>query len=239
MLRSLPLVALLLLLTAPASAQLSFGTTTHDFGAIEEGVEARFTFGFTNEGEAPLTIRSVRPSCGCTTPSFSADAIAPGERGEVVVVYDSEGRPGPFRKSIHVTAEAGEEVVEQTLYITGQVEEETITQGVPQGNVVFDADAYDVGTVEASRPVTHVFKMQHTGQRPIRITGVQVQPEGPDVTIPTTPVFAGDLVNIRVTVPTETAGGPFDYAIVLTTDDEAQPTKSLRLTGVRRASATQ
>jgi hypothetical protein len=239
MLRSLPLVALVLLLAAPAAAQLSFGSPTHDFGEIEEGVQARHTFVLSNEGTAPLTIRSVRPSCGCTAPTFTTEAIAPGETGEIVVVFDSEGRPGPFRKSIYVSADAGGELVEQTLYITGRVEQETLAAGVPQGNVLFDADAFDFGTVEGSRSVTHVFKMQHTGQRPIRITEVRVQPEGLDVAVPTTPVFAGDLVDIRATVPAEAVAGPFDYAIVLVTDDEAQPAKSLRLTGVGVTSATQ
>lgn len=239
MTRSLPLVALFLLLAAPAAAQLSFGTTTHDFGEIAEGVEVRHAFVLTNEGEAPLTLRSVRPSCGCTTPSFTTEAIAPGGTGEVVVAFDSEGRPGPFRKSIYVSADAGGEPVEQTLYITGRVEHETLTTGVPQGNVLFDADAFDFGTVAAGRPVTRVFKMQHTGQRPIRITEVRAQPEGLDVAVPTAPVFAGDLVDIRATVPAEAVAGPFDYAIVLVTDDEAQPTKSLRLTGVGMTSATQ
>jgi hypothetical protein len=239
MIKHLFIIALAVLLAAPASAQLSFGLTTHDFGEIQEGVEATHTFVFTNDGDQPLTLRAVRPSCGCTTPSFTTEPVAPGEQGQVVVAYDSEGRPGPFRKSIRVTAEAGDDQLDETLYITGDVQQEVLTAGAPQGNVLFDADAHDVGTVSTGQQVSHVFKMQHTGQRPIRITDATSVPEGLHIVAPTTPVFADDLVNIRVTVPAGAAEGPFDYGVVLTTDDEAQPTKSLRLTGVMAPALTQ
>lgn len=224
-------VLLLLLFAAPASAQLSFVNTTHDFGEIEEGVQPRHTFILTNDGSAPLTLRSVRPSCGCTTPSFTSEAIEPGSTGEIVVAFDSNGRPGPFRKSIRVTAETSGEMIDETLYITGTVKQQTLAAGVPQGSVLFDRDAFDLGTVSADRSVSHVFQMQHAGGRPIRITEAKSYPEGLDIEVPTTPVFADDLVDVRVTVPAGAAQGTFDYAIVLTTDDAQQPVKSLRLRG--------
>jgi hypothetical protein len=232
MLKSIFALAVAVLLAVPAQAQLSFATTTHDFGGITEGAAATHTFIFTNDGAVPLKLRSVRPSCGCTAPTFTTDAVAPGETGEIVIVYDSQGRPGPFRKSIQVTAEAGNAAVDETLYIVGDVARETISAaaGAPQGNVVFDTDAFDLGTVTSDQSVTHVFKMQHAGTKPIRITEAKSYPDGLRIVYPTTPVFADDLVSIRVTVPPGTSGD-LDYAVVLTTDDDAQPTKSLRLTG--------
>ncbi|MEM1043747.1 MAG: DUF1573 domain-containing protein [Bacteroidota bacterium] len=227
-----PLILLAALaLAAPASAQLAFTATTHDFGVLQEGEAPTYTFAFENEGRAPLTLTAVRPSCGCTTPSFTTEAVAPGGTGEIVVAYDSEGRPGPFRKSVRVTAEAGGETLAETLYITGTVEREAITDGVAEGNLLFDTDAVDLGPVPADRQTTHVFRMQHTGTRPIRIAEAKSVPEGLRIAYPNTPIFAGDLVPLRVTLRAGSPAGDFDYAIVLTTDDEAQPTKSLRLTG--------
>ncbi len=233
MLKPLALLAALLL-TAPASAQLAFTTATHDFGAVTEGAVPTYTFILTNEGEAPLTLTDVRPGCGCTTPSFTTDPVGPGGTGEIVVAYNSEGRPGPFRKSIRVTAEMGEQRLTETLYITGTVERETITDGARQGSVVFDTDAFDLGPVPRSREAAHVFRMQHTGTRPFRITEAASVPEGLEIAYPNAPVFAGDLVDLRVTLPAGVAEGAFDYAVVLTTDDAAQPAKSLRLTGTVR-----
>ena len=230
----LSLVTLLLFLAVPAQAQLGFATLEHDFGKIQEGAKVTYTFVVTNRGANPLTIRSVRPSCGCTTPSFTADPIEPGGAGEIVVEFNSAGRPGPFRKSIGVMAEAGEKEVGETLYILGDVKRESLTAGVPQGHLLFDADAHDFGAVAADAQVSHVFKVQHTGARPIKIEEVKTYPEGLHVVTPDGPIFAEDLVDIRVTVPAGAADGDFDYAIVLKTDDEAQPTKSLRLTGAMR-----
>ncbi len=232
MLKSLLVLAAAVLLAMPAHAQLTFATTTHDFGGITEGAMATYTFTFTNDGAVPLKLRSVRPSCGCTAPTFTTDSVAPGATGEIVIAYNSQGRPGPFRKSIQVTAEAGDATAEETLYITGDVARETISaaMGAPQGHVVFDTDTFDLGPIAGDQQVTHVFKMQHAGTKPIRITEAKSYPEGLRIVYPTTPVFADDLVSIRVTVPAGTTGG-FDYAVVLTTDDDVQPTKSLRLTG--------
>lgn len=222
---------LLLFVAAPTQAQLGFATAEHDFGDIEEGAEVTYTFVVTNRGRDPLTLRSVRPSCGCTTPSFTAEPIEPGGAGELVVAFDSAGRPGPFRKSIHVTAAAGDKQIAETLYITGDVQRPSLTSGVPQGHLLFDADAHDFGPVSADEQVSHVFTVQHTGTRPVRIKEVKTYPDGLHVVAPTDPIFADDVVEVRVTVPAGAAQGPFDYAVVLTTDDDAQPTKSLRLTG--------
>lgn len=226
-------LVLLLLAAAPVLAQgrLAFEATTHDFGPVAEGEEATYTFAFTNTGDAELRLVEVRPSCGCTTPSYTTEAVAPGAQGEVVVAYDSQGRPGPFRKTIRVAAQSGSERLTEVLTITGEVVPETIEGGVTQGSVRFETDVYDLGAVRAGQAVRHTFRMQHQGTRPLRITEARSVPDGAEIELPTGPIFADDLVEIAVVVPAEQVEGDFDYAFVLTTDDEVQPQKSLRLTG--------
>ena len=222
-------------LALPVQAQLGFAVLEHDFGEIVEGEKPVYTFVLTNRGDVPLTIRRVRPSCGCTTPSFTTTPIEPGGAGEIVVEYNSQGRPGTFRRSVGVVAEVGEKTVEETLYILGDVRRPSLETGVAQGNLLFDADEHDFGAVSDEQQVSHVFEVQHTGGRPVKIESVTTYPDGLHVVAPDTPIFADDLVEVRVTVPAGAAQGPFDYAIVLKTDDEAQPTKSLRLTGTMAA----
>ena len=231
----LALPLLVLVLALPAQAQLGFAVTEHDFGNVEEGAKPSYTFVLTNRGAAPLTLRAVRPSCGCTTPSFTTTPIEPGGAGEIVVEYNSAGRPGPFRKSIHVTAMAGEKEIRQTLYITGDVRRPSLEKGVAQGRLLFDADEHDFGSVSGAQQVSHVFAVEHTGGRPIKIEQVKTYPDGLHVVAPDGPIFTGDRVEVRVTVPAGAAEGAFDYAVVLTTDDADQPTKSLRLTGTMAA----
>ena len=85
-----------------AKPGISFEETSHNFGEIEEGSRAKHTFKFENTGEAPLVIKNVRPSCGCTSPDWTRKPIQPGETGKVTAVYNSAGRPGKFHKSVTV-----------------------------------------------------------------------------------------------------------------------------------------
>ena len=96
--------------TAAASESTSgtpkfeFKETTHDFGSITEGEIAEHVFTFTNTGDAPLVIQNTSASCGCTTPSYSREPVAPGETGEVQVKFNSQNRPGVQNKTITITA---------------------------------------------------------------------------------------------------------------------------------------
>lgn len=98
-------------------ATIEFSTKTHDFGNLEEGDPAVAEFTFKNTGDEPLIIQNVKPSCGCTTPYWSKEPIAPGKTGVIKASYGTKGRPGTFNKSVTVTSTAGKTV----LYIKGTV----------------------------------------------------------------------------------------------------------------------
>jgi len=89
---------------AAALPQFEFKELNYDFGTITEGEVVEHTFTFTNTGEAPLVIQSTSASCGCTTPSYSREPVAPGETGEVQVKFNSQNRPGVQNKTITITA---------------------------------------------------------------------------------------------------------------------------------------
>ena len=80
---------------------INFEKETIDYGDISKGSEGTRTFIFENTGTAPLLIKGVRSSCGCTIPKKPEDPIAPGEKGEIIVKYDTN-RVGVFRKTITV-----------------------------------------------------------------------------------------------------------------------------------------
>jgi len=89
-------------LSTEAQAKISLEKKSHDFGTIEEGVQATVTFTFKNTGNAPLILNSVKASCGCTTPKWTKEPIAPGSEGQVTAIYNSKGRPGNFTKTITI-----------------------------------------------------------------------------------------------------------------------------------------
>lgn len=84
---------------------LHFSDTLFDAGKITQGELIYHKFPFTNTGEAPLVIASVSGSCGCTIPrSYPKGKIMPGERGEIEVEFNSDGKWGEQIVSIIVSA---------------------------------------------------------------------------------------------------------------------------------------
>lgn len=86
-------------------AKIEFKNSTVDYGVIENGSDGVRVFEFTNTGNSPLVITNVKSSCGCTVPKKPTAPIAPGEKGEIEVKYDTK-RTGFIRKTITVTSNA-------------------------------------------------------------------------------------------------------------------------------------
>src|SRR5574344_1171149 len=94
-----------LFLTQPAwsQANIDFQVKSHDFGNIKEEVgEVNCEFSFTNKGKSNLIIYRAVASCGCTTPIFSKEPIAPGAKSTIKVSYSTTDRPGTFQKTITI-----------------------------------------------------------------------------------------------------------------------------------------
>lgn len=84
-------------------AVIEWASSAHDFGKIKQGVPVTHEFKFTNKGTVPLIITNVAPSCGCTTPDWSREPVAPGKEGHIKATYNAAAQ-GVFNKSITVTA---------------------------------------------------------------------------------------------------------------------------------------
>lgn len=84
---------------------IDFTSVVVDYGDIAKGSDGIRVFEFTNTGTEPLIISKVYSSCGCTIPKKPEAPIAPGEKGEIQVKYDTN-RVGPIRKTITVNSNA-------------------------------------------------------------------------------------------------------------------------------------
>jgi hypothetical protein len=98
----LPLL-LSLLLSVPAFAQLKWDTLEQNIKAKPGDKEVVATYRFTNSGSTPITIDTVKTSCGCTTVALAKNNYSPGESGEIVARMDIASRTGHQEKSIVVT----------------------------------------------------------------------------------------------------------------------------------------
>ncbi len=109
-----------------SQAVIHFERQAHDFGSIKE-VEGPVTydFVFTNKGNAPVIIKNVESSCGCTAPEWTRQPVLPGKTGFVKAIFDPKDRPGYFDKTLTIHSNAQNSVME--LKIKGNVESKVRT----------------------------------------------------------------------------------------------------------------
>jgi hypothetical protein len=87
---------------APAEELLQFKQTEHDFSQIPQGKPVYYSFEIVSVSKTPLKLDDVHATCGCTTPEWSREPIAPGATAKIKVGYNAAAE-GPFDKPITIT----------------------------------------------------------------------------------------------------------------------------------------
>jgi len=223
---------------AQDGAKIKFEETTHQFGEVEKGAPAEYAFVFTNTSDEPITLTRVKASCGCTTPAWTREPVAPGETGEIKVKYNTN-RVGPFTKTVTVNyGEEGERPI--VLYIKGKVNSTESADPKmasvykrPMGNLAFDELIQNLGTLDSDKEATVSFQVRNSGHMPISIkVDAEENPEL-QVSFPGGQLTPGQTGVIRVTAIGERFAEPgaFTKRITLSTNDQAMPQKTLTVNG--------
>jgi hypothetical protein len=176
---------------------------TQDGGVVEEGTVLKYRFTVTNTGQADLALQDVKPSCGCTVPRWDK-LIKPGEKGTIDAEVHTERFRGPILKHLTViTNDPEHPQIELTLTakITPLVE-------IEPGTVA-------LLTVD-EKPVTQVFTLTRTGNRPMKI--VQVLASAPYLKTEVTPLPGNGRYKLAVTVTTEVPMGRSPTPVIVRTD---------------------
>ena len=83
---------------------INFEESIFNFDTVALGSKVEHTFRFTNNGNTPLLINSVKAGCGCTVlKGWPKTPIKPGEKGEIPVVLNTK-RTGYIKKYISILA---------------------------------------------------------------------------------------------------------------------------------------
>lgn len=90
----------------------------YDFGKIKQGVPVTTYFTITNTSNKPLTIENAWAGCGCTTPEYSKEPIAPGGTSKLKVGYNAAAM-NHFEKQVFVKVAGYQEP--KVVTITGEV----------------------------------------------------------------------------------------------------------------------
>ena len=154
-------------------AKIEFEKTSHDFGTISEtGGPAVYDFVFKNTGDAPLILNSVRASCGCTTPSWSRQPIAPGQTGSVKVSFDPRHRPGRFNKSITVNSNASNAVSSLSIHgtVSSKPADPYAAYRYTVGNLKITANSLNLGSINNTDVAERAIDIINTGAEPVTVT---------------------------------------------------------------------
>ncbi|MDW3191716.1 MAG: DUF1573 domain-containing protein [Cytophagales bacterium] len=164
------LFAVFVVCQAFAQESLDFDNPDFDFGTVEElegPVDHKFTF--VNRGLEPVTILRVQASCGCTTPDWSKEPVAPGESGFIMARYDPKNRPGAFRKSLKVTTSIP--TLKKTLFIKGTVNPKprTIADDLPtkMDGIRVQYRSFNFGTIKNHEPIRKSFDVYNDSEETI------------------------------------------------------------------------
>ena len=115
----------------PASESISLKETEFDFGKIPQGKPVTHIFEFTNTGATSVSLDNVQASCGCTTPDWNKDVVAPGASSKIIVGYNAQNE-GPFAKPVTITYNGNQ--VKQII-IKGEVWKTPVTSAPENSSV--------------------------------------------------------------------------------------------------------
>ncbi len=90
----------------------------YDFGKIKQGTPVTTYFTITNISDKPVVIENAWAGCGCTTPEYSKEPIAPNGTSKIKVGYNAAAM-GIFEKDVNIKL-AGVDAA-KVIKITGEV----------------------------------------------------------------------------------------------------------------------
>jgi len=150
---------------AQAAPLASVPVAEHDFGRLKEGGEAFHLFTIKNDGDEPLVIKRIKTSCGCTASSTTRDTIAPGETGEIKVIYKTRNRPGPFHQKVLVLTNDPAQA-ETMLTIRGEVEQ------APAPRIDLVEKRVDLGVVSVRHPAPVAITVRNAGVEELVVNSI-------------------------------------------------------------------
>ncbi|MEM7039095.1 MAG: DUF1573 domain-containing protein, partial [Bacteroidota bacterium] len=229
---------------------IDFNETTHDFGTVKKGDKTEFTFQFTNTSDAPVTLKNVKASCGCTTPKWTRDPVGPGETGDIHVTYNSN-RIGPFNKSVRINYNDRTDPV--MVYIKGKVNapEGTaavtkppvkpavpkINYNVPRGALAFEKIIENMKQITSDDVKVVEFRFKNTSTQTVKFnTAESTADDGLSFSLKDTELKPGQESIVKVTVDgkkmkaANQGDGYFSKRISLMTD-EKEGRKQLTVNG--------
>lgn len=153
---------------AAAGPRAQFDKEIHDFGKVRSGSTVTEEFTLTNQGDAPLIIKELRSSCGCTKAIHGSREVPPQGQTKIVATFDTTGmRAGRKGRAVFVDSNDPQRPT-VTLTLTADIVRDLV---VEPPSVAKELTAY-------TESVTFPLRVTNTSTTPYAITGVKTTAHG-------------------------------------------------------------
>lgn len=230
-----PLLLFLILLTGfnflfsivAEQPRITFKETVKSFTKVKEGTKLRYEFVFTNTGNAPLLIKRVTTSCGCTAALVSEDRIMPGKEGRISVQFDTRGYFGQVIKQIYVESN---DPVEPTKVLEIQAEIEV----PPSPRLELDVYNYEAGLILSGEDLPVKIRISNKGELDLQVEFSHRQATffvGEKKMTGPLKIGPGRSQEIIIRLPTDNRTGMLREYVLIKSNDPLRSTVSVYISG--------
>lgn len=153
-------------------AKAMFDHTTHDFGMVPRGSEAKHLFTFENIYLEDAHIKSISSSCHCTSVEVTEPSLKTHEKSQVVATLNTRQFTGAKDATIRVVFDKPFPA-EVQLHVHSYI----------RTDVVLEPGSVRFGQVTEGSTVTKTIDLRHAGNPDWRITGIEKEDPHVDVKI--------------------------------------------------------
>lgn len=199
-----------------------FKSTSHDFGTVAKAAKTEYRFFFDNPYATPVHVKSVRTSCGCTTPIIETETIPGGGRGSILARFNTNTHSGARAATVTVTFDKPS-FGEVQLHVKGYI----------RTDVVFQPGEVSFGTLSQGQSKEIQVVVDYAGRSDWQITHVRCDESFIQIDRKEKVRQNGRVqyvMNVRFNG--DAPAGPLQSEIVLQTNDRNLTTVPLSLTAM-------
>ena len=214
-------------LIAKDTPKIQFAKEKHDFGKTEQGKVLTYAFKFKNIGDAPLTIKNVQTTCGCTAAVVKGKKLDPGKEGEIKITFNTTGYGGSVSKYIYV----------DTNDPSASRKQLTVSAAIdvpPAPQIELDNYTVDMGLILDTDAIETKTQIKNTGELELLVEFAHKDAlffQGKQQVKSKISVAAGKSKDITIKLPARGRTGLLREYVMIKSNDTRRPTLSLYLSG--------
>ncbi len=196
-----------------------FKTTNHDFGTVARAAKTEYRFTFDNPYNQTIQVRSVRTSCGCTTPIVETEIVPPGGRGSILARFNTGTHTGSRSATLTVTFDKPT-FSEIQLHVKGYIRSDVVFQPgeATFGNMMQGTSkSIEVGVDYAGKPAWQINQVTSSDSF-ITVVPTEVSRQNGRI-----------RYTLAVSISGDAPVGPLESELVVHTNDRNLTTVPLRL----------